>query len=49
MNDLEFNKTCDFIVKLGATALGYGVSSFRLESHLNQGDGGPRSAVVILW
>jgi uncharacterized membrane protein YjjP (DUF1212 family) len=36
MDDLEFNKTCDFIVKLGATALGYGVSSFRLESHLNR-------------
>ncbi len=36
MDDLEFNKTCDFIVKFGATALGYGVSSFRLESHLNR-------------
>ena len=36
MSDQTFNDTCDFIVKLGATALGYGVSSFRLESHLNR-------------
>jgi uncharacterized membrane protein YjjP (DUF1212 family)/uncharacterized membrane protein YjjB (DUF3815 family) len=36
MDDLDFNKACDFIVKLGATALGYGASSFRLESHLNR-------------
>ena len=36
MDDLEFNKTCDFIVEVGATALGYGVSSFRLESHLDR-------------
>jgi uncharacterized membrane protein YjjP (DUF1212 family) len=36
MSDQTFNDTCDFIVKLGVTALGYGVSSFRLESHLNR-------------
>ena len=35
MNDNEFNKTCDFIVKLGTTALEFGISSFRLQSHLN--------------
>ena len=59
MDDLEFNKTCDFIVKLGATALGYGVSSFRLESHLNRltaalglcGDfvATPEKIVSVLW
>jgi len=36
MDNLEFDTTCDFIVELGAMALGYGVSSFRLESHLNR-------------
>ena len=34
MNDQAFNDTCDFIVKLGTTAHGYGVSSSRLESYL---------------
>ena len=34
MNDQLFNDTCNFIVKLGAAAHGYGASSFRLESFL---------------
>ena len=34
MNDQAFNDTCNFIVKLGTTAHGYGVSSTRLESYL---------------
>ena len=36
MNELEFDETCDFIIKLGATALGYGMSSPRLESYLTR-------------
>jgi uncharacterized membrane protein YjjP (DUF1212 family) len=36
MDDVEFNKSCDLIVNVGAAALEYGVSSFRLESHLNR-------------
>lgn len=36
MNDQEFNDTCNFIVKLGTTVHGYGVSSFRLESYLSR-------------
>ena len=34
MNDQTFNDTRNFIVKLGTTAHGYGVSSSRLESYL---------------
>jgi uncharacterized membrane protein YjjP (DUF1212 family) len=34
MNDQKFKDTCSFIVKLGTTAHGYGVSSTRLESYL---------------
>ena len=59
MNDNEFNKTCDFIVKLGTTELGFGVSSFRLQSHLNHATAAlglrgdflvtPEKVASVLW
>lgn len=36
MSDRELERICHFIDRLGATALGYGVSSFRLEAHLSR-------------
>jgi uncharacterized membrane protein YjjP (DUF1212 family) len=36
MSDPVFDDTCSFIVKLGTTAQGYGVSSSRLESYLSR-------------